>query len=209
MRLMFSISKLSCCFLLMMAIPVSLEINYVLHLWLGDNIPDYAAPFTIIILYSSLISNLNSATSNVVHATGEMKHYQLWGTLIKISCVPLAFIILKYYPNPNFALIVMMVCRLLGHVVGLFIVRTLVEFSLQDYLIKVVVPISLVFLLSYSISYLLHNLLDEGLLRLIIVTSMSIISVLLVLYYIALDKGEKLLVHNIVDSMLVKLKLKR
>ena len=209
MRLMFSISKLSCCFLLMMAIPVSLEINYVLHLWLGDNIPDYAAPFTIIILYSSLVSNLNSATSNVVHATGEMKHYQLWGTLIKISCVPLSFIILKYYPNPNFALIVMMVCRLLGHVVGLFIVRTLVEFSLQDYLIKVVVPISLVFLLSYSISYFPHNLLDEGLLRLIVVTSLSIISVLLVLYYIALDKGEKLLVHNIVDSMLVKLKLKR
>ena len=53
MRLMFSISKLSCCFLLMMAIPVSIEIKYVLQLWLGDNIPAYASSFTIIILYSS------------------------------------------------------------------------------------------------------------------------------------------------------------
>lgn len=206
MRLMFSISKLSCCFLLMMAIPVSLEINYVLQLWLGDNIPTYTASFTIIILYSSLISNLNSATSNVVHATGEMKHYQFWGTIVKISCVPLSFIILKYHPNPNWALCIMMLCRLIGHIVGLFIVKTLVDLSLRDYLFKVILPITLVLLFSLPISYIPHFLIENGIFRLISVSVVCIISVVLTFYYIALDKGEKLLFLNMINALVLKIK---
>lgn len=209
MRLMFSISKLSCCFLLMMAIPVSLEINYVLQLWLGNNIPTYAAPFTIIILYSSLISNLNSATSNVVHATGKMKHYQFWGTIIKISCVPLAFLILKFHPNPNWALIAMMVCRLLGHIVGLYIVKRLVDLSIHDYCMKVILPIFLVFAISFTTSYFLHHFITNDILRLLSVIGISIISVILTLFFIALDKGEKQLVLNMSNALLVKFKIKR
>lgn len=206
MRLMFSISKLSCCFLLMMAIPVSIEIKYVLQLWLGDNIPTYAASFTIIILYSSLISNLNSAASNVVHATGKMKHYQFWGTIVKISCVPLSFLLLKYHPNPNLALVVVMACRLLGHIVGLFIVRTLVDLSLKDYLLRVVVPIFVIFLLSFPLSYLTHIFMGEGFIRLICVTIISVLSVLSTLYFIALDNGEKRLVLNLANALIVKIK---
>lgn len=209
MRLMFSISKLSCCFLLMMAIPVSLEINYVLQFWLGDNIPSYAAPFSIIILYSSLISNLNSATSNVVHATGKMKHYQFWGTMIKILCVPLSFVILKFHPNPNWALIIMMICRLLGHIVGLFIVRRLVELSLREYCVKVILPLVIVFALSFLISYIPHAFLEDGMIRLISVTLVSLTSVIITLYFVALDKGEKQLILNMTNSLLVKFKIKR
>lgn len=209
MQLMFSISKLSCCFLLMMAIPVSLEINNVLQIWLGDNIPSYAAPFTIIILYSSLISNLNSATSNVVHATGKMKHYQFWGTIIKISCVPLAFLILKLHPNPNWALIVMMVCRLLGHIVGLFIVKRLVDLSIHDYCIKVILPIFIVFAISFPISCLPHSFITNDIIRLLCVIGISIISVILSTFFIALNNGEKHLVLNMANTLLVKFKLKR
>lgn len=209
MRLMFSVSKLSCCFLLMMAIPVSLEINYVLQLWLGQNIPDYANSFTILILFSSLISNLNSATSSVVHATGKMKHYQVWGTIVKISCVPISFIILQYHNNPNLALVIMMICRLLGHIVGLFIVRTLVELSLRSYCLNVVVPILLVFTISLLISCLPHMYVVNDLLRLIIVTATSILTVFLTLYFVVLDKGEKHLVLGLANSLLVKIKLKK
>lgn len=206
MRLMFSISKLSCCLLLMMAIPVSIEIKYVLQLWLGNNIPTYAASFTIIIIYSSLISNLNSATSNVVHATGQMKHYQFWSTIVKISCVPLSFLLLKYHPNPNLALVVVMVCRLLGHIVGLFIVRTLVELSLKDYLLRVVVPVLAIFVLSFPLSYLPYVFMEEGLLRFVSVTIVGILSVIFALYFIGLDKGEKRLVLNLANAFIVKFK---
>ena len=121
MHLTYSISKLSCCFLLMMAIPISFEIDYVLHLWLGENVPEHAGMFTIIILLTSLVNNLNSATSGVVHATGIMKDYQLWGSLISIASVPIAYVLLKLYPIPELALLAVMICSTLGHFVCLLL----------------------------------------------------------------------------------------
>ena len=135
-----------------------------------------------------------------------MKHYQFWGTIVKISCVPLSFLLLKYHPNPNLALVVVMVCRLFGHIVGLFIVRTLVDLSLKDYLLRVVVPIFAIFVLSFPLSYLTHIFMEEGFIRLVCVAIMSVFSVLSTLYFIALDNGEKRLVLNLANALIVKFK---
>ena len=144
MNLTYSISKLSCCFLLMMALPVSLEIDYILQLWLGDNIPQHANTFVVIILFTSFISNLNSATSGVVHATGIMRDYQLWGGLINLSSVPLAYFLLKAYPQPELALLAVFVCSALSHFICLFVVKKLVGMSVWDYIKKIVLPIIVV-----------------------------------------------------------------
>lgn len=208
MNLTFSISKLSCCFLLIMAVPVSIEIDYILKIWLGENIPDYAAIFTVIILFGSLISNLNAATSNVVHATGKMKHYQFWGSVVKISSVPISFLILKSYSQPVLALLTVMVCRLTGHIVGLFIVRRLVNLSLKEYVIKVVFPILLVMGISIGLAYPFHYYMEEGFIRLVMVTIVGSISACLSLYYLGLDRNEKQLSLQLFNSVLKKFKLK-
>ena len=71
-RLMFSMSKLSCCFLYMIALPVIIEIDYILKLWLGNNVPAHTAMFVIIIVLTSFLNNLNAAVSAVIHASGKM-----------------------------------------------------------------------------------------------------------------------------------------
>lgn len=208
MNLTFSISKLSCCFLLIMAVPVSIEINYVLHIWLGDNVPDYAAIFTVIILFGSLISNLNAATSNVVHATGEMKQYQFWGSIIKISSVPISFCILKIYSQPVLALLAVIVCRTIGHVIGLFIVRKLVHLSLREYAIKVVFPILLVMCISIGLTYPLRFFMNEGFFRLFAVTIIGASTASLSLYFLGLDQNERQLALQLFNGVLKKIKLK-
>lgn len=206
MNLTFSISKLSCCLLLMMAIPISIEINYVLHIWLGNNIPDYAGVFTVIILFSSLISNLNAAISNVVHATGKMRSYQFWGSLIKICSVPIAFIVLLFYAQPEFALLIVFMCRLIGHIIGLFIVRNLVNLSLRQYCIKVAIPIVVVILITFLVSLPIHFLLEEGFFRLSVVTIISGVAVGFSLYFIAFDKNERILSLQLINSLMSKIR---
>lgn len=204
MRLTYSISKLSCCFLLMMAIPISIEIDYVLQLWLGENIPDHAGLFTIIIFLTSLVNNLNSATSGVVHATGRMKDYQLWGSLISISSVPIAFILLKLYPIPELALLSVVVCSALGHFVCLFIVKSLVGMPIAEYFKEVLCPIVMVFVLSTLITFPVHLLMEMGFLRLCIVAFVSVVSVGMSLYFLALNVNEKTMVRQMIKSITSK-----
>ena len=76
MFLMFSISKLCYITLFALSLPLMVEVDFVLHLWLGDVVPEYTSIFVVIICCSTLISIFNPQMSYVVHATGNMKRYQ-------------------------------------------------------------------------------------------------------------------------------------
>ncbi len=203
-RLTYSISKLSCCFLLMAAIPIVYEINFILGIWLGDNIPTHTAVFTIIVIFNSLISNLNAALSGVVHATGIMKNYQLYGSLIKMLSVPISIVVLKFGAKPEIALCTVLLCDALAHTVGLFIVKTIVNISLWKYTKEVVFPLLYLLFASLLITYPFYYFLNNSILRFVVVSFVGASSVALMTYFVVLDRGEKKLVTQIVERVLIK-----
>lgn len=208
MSLTFSVSKITCAIVMAIAIPASLEIDYLLHLWLGENIPEHTATFTIIILLTSLVTNLNAATSGVVHATGIMRSYQLWGSMLRMISVPIAFAILKFYKIPEIALLSVLICQVLAHTVGLFVVRELVGMSIRNYILMAVNPIVLILLVSTTILYGIQFLLPDGFIRLVVVSLSSLLVVGILFYRIGFNNSERELVLKLFDSVLKKLKIK-
>ena len=67
-KLFYSLSKISFILLSIISIPIILEIDYILHLWLGDSIPEYTITFTLLILLNMIFSSLTTPVSQVVHA---------------------------------------------------------------------------------------------------------------------------------------------
>lgn len=201
MNLMYGISKLSCYFSTLMIIPVSLEINYILHLWLGENVPEHTDSFSIIVLLCSYQGNLNSAVSNVVHATGKMKNYQLWCSIVKMLSIPVAFILLNFGLIPESALFVVLIFDILGHVIALIIFKTLVTFSITDYFKKVIAPILEIIIISLLISYPIHLFLEESFLRLLLTLAACWICTGLSIYYIGLEKHERKMLIQLSKSI--------
>ena len=206
LKLTYSISKLTCCFLIMLGIPIALEIDIVLKIWLGENIPSYTSSFTIIILITSIQGNLNSALSTVVHATGYMKKYQLYGTLVKILSVPVSFILLKYGAIPETALLTVMLFDILGHIACLYVAKSLVSISLRDYFFKIIVPILKVVICSLCFIFPIHYIMDFGFLRLFVVLSEGVVVVLFFTYYLALDNAERNLFKQLSIKFVSKLR---
>lgn len=204
MKLTYTISKLGSCFFLMMALPASVEIDYVLKLWLGNNIPNYTNIFTILILANTIINILNGAISTIVHATGFMKDYQLWGSLIGISSVPIASILLKMFSLPEIALITVLICSTIGHLVSLFIVRKLVQMPINDYFKKVVLPIMYVFVVTMLIVFPIRFFLSEGLIRLMIVILWSVLTVFISLFYLGMNREERHFLINMLTPIFKK-----
>ena len=134
LTLTYTISKLSCYFLLLMALPIMLEIDFVLKIWLGSNIPEYTSIFVIIIILNSFISNLNAAVSGLVHASGKMKTYQLCGGTISLLSVVIVYIAILLWQVPSIALIVLLALDVIRQVVALIVIKFIVnEFSLRKY----------------------------------------------------------------------------
>ena len=209
MNLTYSVSKLSSFILLIISIPIAFEIDFLLRIWLGSEVPAHSGSFTILILCTALISTLNWATSGIVHATGIMKEYQIWGAIPKICSVPIAYFLLLAYKIPELAFIAVLICDVISHTLGLFVVRKLVKMSLWSYMKKVILPITIVFVIILASTSSVHNLIENDILRLITVCLISTISGIVSSYFIAFDEREKKMSLQLFSSVLKRIGLEQ
>lgn len=207
-NLMYSMSKLSFYFLLILAIPVIFEIDYILAIWLGDVVPEHTASFVILVLLTNFMNNLNAPLSNVVYATGKMRNYELTFSSINILILPLSFFALKMGASPESVFVVYLVMTVFVQIGCLLVLKTLVPLSLREYLIKLIVPLLLVGLISLPLPYVAHNLINHSFLRLVIVTLVSLTVSTFAFYYIALADNEKQLVNSVIQTISSKSKRK-
>ena len=148
MSLTFSISKFSMGFFYMMCLPICLEIKYVLNLWLGKNVPAHTDSFVIIILINTAVLILMGSLATLVHASGKMRNYQVIGSVVKFLSVPISYFMLKYGAVSEWALIMVLLFDIIGFIVGMFIIKTIMTFSIIEYTNKVIVPVIPIVVLS-------------------------------------------------------------
>ena len=201
LSLTYSVSKISSIIILILAIPISLEIDYILGLWLGADFPEHTAAFTILILACSFFNTLQSSLSGVVHATGKMKKYQLSCSFIRLMSLPVSIILIHYIHMPEVCLISVAFFSSVVFVNSLFIVRQLVGLSIKRYLYQVLFPVLFVLISSVVVLYPLHSFFTEGFTRLFIVTLSSIILTGSLSYFFVFSEGERILVRQFVDRI--------
>lgn len=201
MNLTYAISKFSCLFLYFVSLPVLFEINFILKIWLGDNIPQHTSTFIIIVVMTSFLSNLNSAVSGVVHASGKMSLYQITGSFCGVFSVIFAYFILKYGGSPESALWVAFVFLALAQIVALLVLKRIVHYSLVDYFRKVLVPFFIVVVTTIYLPLLAHYFLGEGFIRFCVVLMLTTFGIGISTFFLGLDRSEKEVVLNIIRKI--------
>ena len=198
MNLTYSISKFSLFFLLIICLPLCLEIDFVLKVWLGDNIPQHTQAFIVIILLTNAILVPMSSQAALVHASGKMRNYQVIGGTVKVLSVPISYVMLKMGYGPEWALIMVLLFDAVGLVVGMFIIRTIMPFNIKQYTLKVFVPVIPVVLLPLVASWLVHILVQNDIIRFMTVLIVSSLFCVLAMYVIGMTKAEKTLIRQLV-----------
>ena len=206
MKLMYTMSKLSFVSLYIMAIPIMFNIDYILHLWLGEAVPDHTAAFVILILLATFMNNLNAPLSNVVYATGKMRNYEVTFSVINLLIIPISFIALKWGAPAETAFLVYFVMTIFVQWGCLVVLRTLVSFSLCDYIKELIYPLLIVVIITTPIIWGAYNILGTGIVGLfveyILIGPISSFA----LYYFALDMREKEIVNSIINKIKEKIK---
>lgn len=204
MNLTYTISKFSLFFLLLITLPLCIEIDFVLNVWLGDNIPQHTQDFIIIVLLTNAILIPMSSQAALVHASGKMRNYQVIGSIVKVLSVPIAFVMMKNGFTPEWALIMVLIFDAVGLIVGMFIIRTLMPFDITDYIRKVFVPLIPISLLGVLASYLVHVSMDNELLRFFLVLFVSTVVCSLSIILMGMTKEEKKLVIQLLNERFLK-----
>ena len=205
LNLTYTISKASCYFLLLMALPILLEIDYILHIWLGDNIPSNTSIFVIIIILNTFLTNLNAAISSIVHATGKMKVYQLCGGTISLISVIFVYVAMLIWDIPSIAFVIILGLDIVRQIVALIVLKSILsEFSIGLYCRNVILPVLIVSVLSLVGPVIAHSLMTEGFGRLITVLIVSSISILASIFTVGLNNTEKSLTLQFLRNIKTK-----
>lgn len=126
-KLVFNITQYTLFLLAIFAVPVFMEIDYVLKLWLTE-VPQYTSEFIKITIISSLLVNSYIMIDKAIIASGHIKQMALIGNTIPVIQLPLVYIFLKLGYSPVVTYIITLVPQFLGMFANLWISKHYINF---------------------------------------------------------------------------------
>lgn len=154
-ELVFSGARISFFLISIIAIPVILNIDFLLNLWLGaDNVPQYTAAFLVIIILVSLIQSLSATSSTAVQATGHIKYFSIGVCVIPLMELPLSYLLLFMGMPPYIALLPAILINFLTLFFRYYILKHLVpSYEWRPFLVNVVLRSCFVFAVAFGIGW--------------------------------------------------------
>lgn len=196
--LMFSMSKILFWLQVVLVLPICFEIDCILKLWLGDNIPVFTSTFAVLVLITKAINSFNAPITQVMAATGHIKNIRIC-TFSTITMI-IPFSILLYtlgYPAWS-AYVVMILLTFINQTFAVLILRkTFSCFSIMDYLHSIIFPCALFVVLASVVPWCVTALIKPSVYRLVITIFCSFIFSVLSAYGLLLTKDEKLFLRKV------------
>lgn len=196
MSLLFSTSKISYYLMFFVCVPLLINIDYILDLWLVE-VPENTSVFIFYTILYAMVDAYSAPLWIAVYATGNIRTHQLLMTSIKILNVPLAYIMLKYGYDAWTALALKFALNVLCSIIRPVYMRKLINLKLIIYIRKVFLPISLVTIMSLPLPVYL-SMYYEGWNKLLITSLSSFILTSFFVAFWGLDAKERSIVRQIV-----------
>ena len=189
-KLIYSGSKYAFFLIWVICLPLILRSSDVLQLWLKE-VPEYASSIVQWVIIFYCINVLTNPLWSAVQAVGKLRNYVLIGSIIFLAAFPISYILLKQGASPIAVFQTIAITRLVYLAVSVLIVKQLMSFSLKRYIREAIWPIVKIIILSGTIAYVLDLCIPNSTLGLMVMTSLSILATLIVIYVVGSTKSER------------------
>lgn len=177
-RLSFQTCKLGTLCMLMFALPLMLEIDEVLHVWLKQP-PQFAAGLAICILIDTIIDRTSLGHSILVYAKGDIALYQaLVGGAILLT-LPIAWLLVALGCGVYSIGWAIVFTKALCVLCRVWLARRLVGLSVRRWLVNVVVPVSLLCAVCTAVGVAPRFLFGASLPR-VIMTTLTVLTAMVI-----------------------------
>lgn len=177
--------------LYIIAVPLMLEANMVLKLWLGI-VPEHTVSFLRLILVVGLLYTLSNPMIVSVHATGKLKKFQIIEGTMLLMIVPIAYFLLKVFGiAPEFVFVVHIIVEICTQYARVRIVLPMIQMKLRTYLREVILPIIMVAIISPILPYLLYKNIEQSIASFFAICSLCVVCISATVFYVECKKSEK------------------
>lgn len=189
-KLIFMSSRFSFYLLLLLSLPLIIEVDYILKIWLG-NVPQHSNSFVRLILIFALWEELATSLITSALAYGSIKKYQLTVGLLNLLNLPVSYLLLKLGFFPEITMYVSIILSHLCLFVRVYLLKDMIGISMKKYFFNVYLNVTLVALISFIIPYLISSYFESNFFRFIAITIVSIITTIICILFIGCNKTER------------------
>lgn len=193
--------KLPTFLLIVLLIPLAIEMDYILELWL-KNVPKYAVSFCQIILAYTIVYQSYHGIELSIHACGKIKNYQIWGYGIQILVLPLGYCALKMGFYPESVLFISLFCGLINLFVTVYFAHKIAGLNVLNYIKSYLIPIYSLMTFSLLICCMLNKILPANMLGLVSVYLVNTVFVVTLFWVIGMDNADKLFVKSLINKIM-------
>ena len=197
-------AKFSFFSMLLISLPIIIEAEQILKLWLVD-VPDHAVAFVQLSLVMGMCDCIGNSGYTACMATGKLKKYSLIITSIACLEFPLAWIFFTFGAMPEYAYYTYIAVKIAVLIVRMFLLNSMVGLKVSMYMGYVFLPIISTVLVAIILPTLVYLLMQPNIARFFVVGFLSVISVSLSTIYIGMTKNERNIVLYKVKSIFLKL----
>lgn len=149
----YRVCKIGTLFILVFSLPLALEVNEILRLWL-KNPPQYAAGICLFVMAMTVIDKMAIGHMICVNANGKIARYQSFLGTTLVLTLPLAWLLMKMgvgVYSVGWAMVTTMSVCSFGRV---WLARRLVGMSARHWFLTVFVPLSGVIAMSLCVGFI-------------------------------------------------------
>lgn len=199
--LFMRISRVSFYLMLLLGVPIILNTDYILSIWLTE-IPPSGVLYVRLMILFCIIDSLTGPLWVSMQAAGKIASYQIVISLVWILCLPITFIAFRYGLPSYWILLVMIIIDVFLIIVRMLFTDRYCNVGCGQYLRHVLVPVTVVTITSTVIPTILAYQIAGPLVRLLVTGSVWCLTVLPAVFYLGMDKGERAAVIAFVQKRL-------
>ena len=189
--------------MLLIAIPLILETEKVLDVWL-TTIPEHSANFVRLAIIGTIVTLIGNTGTTACLATGNIRRYVISVSLAGILAFPLTWVCFALGLKPEMAYVMYIISYALVDIVRLFEMRRLIGFPIKLFVTDVVVRVFMVALMAFFLPFLIVCFVPSSLWRVLITTLVSVLSTSLCAFYLGMSHHEREVIISKVKGFLCR-----
>lgn len=188
-------SRFSYYILLLFALPMLFETEFVLTLWL-KHYPEHTVNFVRLILIVTMCDILSNTLIILKAATGNVRNYQIVVGGMLLMNFPLSYFCLKVDFPPESTLVVALLVSIFCLILRLLFLRKIPGFSMKRYLCKVCGNVLIVTFISMILPLLLYMQMSDGIVRFFLICVLTTLCSSAAIYFIGCSKSEQIFIRE-------------
>ena len=190
---MIHLAKIACKFsvllFLFFAVPLIIEMKYVLQIWLHD-VPENTVIFCQLVLTISLIQMMTSGLMLAIQSVGKIRGYMISVGVFIMMNIPVAYVLLKLGFQPYTVLVGSIIIEILVGGIRIWFAKKLADLNTIDFLKDIIIRSILSIMIIFFIAVLPSLFLEQSFVRLVYTTLLSTSIIVIVARFIALTSYE-------------------